>query len=97
MTESALSTNELLQIVNPVQEGIREIITDESETKICRGCGEPDTKETCLCEPTKKIRFIASGIFIIQEFETDSNFKIFASAFEKRAKILAVYLYKSLS
>ena len=54
MNQSGAATGELNRILHPVQTKIREVYQDESEIKICRGCGEPDTPETCLCTAEQK-------------------------------------------
>ncbi len=63
-TEILNYNQRIAEVYNPV----REVVTDEPEISICRGCGEPDTEETCLCEPEKKLRIEISSIFQTLDF-----------------------------
>jgi hypothetical protein len=68
MNNSALATREVLQIVFPTREKIREIMADEPEVKVCHGCGEPDTKAVCFCDIQTKVRLCISEQFTKKNF-----------------------------
>lgn len=70
MNQSLATDRELHQKIifyNPV----RQIMTDEPEIKVCRGCGE--LEDFCLCEPETKLRFKISEIIAERGFQWMTN------------------------
>lgn len=93
---SGLATAELLRITTFSQETIeivRDIVTDEPEIKLCRVCGELETKESCHCQAEKKIRLVASEIIKAHGFDWMSKDVLACDDFDLQNYIFIAFHY----